>query len=121
MLPRELITRWRERAQLLREHGAREAALTCRKLASELEAAIREYELDALDTDVAAAESGYTEFHIRRLIQEGKIPNAGTEARPMVLRRNLPRKPGYGIIASTRPGPLRSIRQVGRAIANGEY
>ena len=115
----ELATAWAATAAVLRRHAAEGAAIAYEESARQLRARVAEYLDEALAPDLAGEESGYTGFHITRLIAEGKVPNAGSGDRPAVLRRNLPRKPGHGVVGSDRLSVLRSRDQVVRAIAEG--
>src|SRR5213594_3254833 len=86
----------RDRAALLRDHGAAEAAVTCEKIATELEHAFREWWLAELTVSEASVESGYSTDRLRELVREGRLPNqrpvgSGREIR--VRRADLPRRP----------------------------
>lgn len=100
---------WRADAERLREYGAKGQARACEKHAEELENRLRHWEMEALSVAEAAEESGYTTRHVRRLIEDGTLPNAGDSSSPKVRRRDLPRKPG-----NRRPGG----RSSGRASAS---
>ena len=50
-----------------------------------------------LNLQQASKESGYTPDHLGRLVKAGEIPNAGRANAPRILRKNLPRKPGFGL------------------------
>jgi hypothetical protein len=89
-----LPSSWRERAELLRRHGADEAAKTAERLAGELEAAFSDESDAALTIAQAVAESGYSADHLTRQIRAGKIPNSGRPHAPRILRAHLPHKPG---------------------------
>ena len=41
---------------------------------------------------VSPSQSGYSADHIARLLREGKIPNSGRKAKPLIRRRDLPQK-----------------------------
>jgi len=72
---------------------------------------------EKLTLEEAAEESGYSADHLRRLIRAGTVPNAGRRHAPLILRANLPRKPGHlraeqlGIInaASSREQIVRAV------------
>lgn len=94
---RKLPAVWRERAEYVRDNaGAEQAAHVWEKAASELEVVLRDSGLEPLSLDEAEAESGYSRAHLRRLLRQGVIQNAGTESHPLILRSQLPRKPGCG-------------------------
>lgn len=88
----ELAPAWRTRAELLRRHGAEEAARTAETLADELEASLRAADEVPLTLAQAAAASRYSEDHLARQIRDGKIPNAGRPGAPRIRVRDLPRK-----------------------------
>lgn len=62
----QIATRWRAEAELLRAHGATEAAATKERDAAELEEALRQHELEELTPTQAAAERGCDPTTIRR-------------------------------------------------------
>lgn len=117
MLPANLPAAYRRKADAL-ERYAPAAAEAFREAAELAQAALHESEMEALTLETAEPESGYTRGHLRRLIAEGKIPNHGTEEDPRILRRDLPRKPGYGV-ANARLQPTPSRAQVARAVIAG--
>ncbi len=91
---RELTTpkeRWREKADLFRQHGHEADARTYGVCSAELEAALRGTEEELLDLQEAARESGYSSDHLGRLVRDGKIPNSGR--RNAIKRSDLPRRP----------------------------
>ena len=114
----ELVDSFRETASYLQEHGAEQAACAWEKAAEKLENVLGEARTEALTLEEAEAESGYSRSHLRRLIRDGVVPNSGTENRPKILRKNLPRKPGHGV----RQDGSRDVfcrTQVARVIAQG--
>lgn len=95
----KLADKWRDEAIVLRSRYADERS------AALIAAMVREFE-DALDAaDVllnlqqAAAESGYSASHLGRLVNEGKVPNAGRKNAPLIRRSDLPVKPGLRLRA----------------------
>lgn len=88
-----VIAKWRQEAELLRRHGAVEAAATKEADALELEQFEQQYQLEHLTLASAALESGYTAAHLSALVANGSIPNVGRKHAPRILRRDLPRKP----------------------------
>ena len=87
--------------------------------AEDLERAIADTGMEPISLEEAEVESGYTRAHLRRLLREGSIPNAGTRSNPTVLRMHLPKKPGFGV-AQTHPRATSSPMQVARTVALGE-
>ncbi|HEX6814198.1 MAG TPA: hypothetical protein VF102_00885 [Gemmatimonadaceae bacterium] len=105
----ELPTVWRQRADVLRRHGAAEAAATAETLAEELADALRAALSEALSLDDASRESGYSVDYLSRRIRKGFIPNAGRKHAPAIRRSDLPRK------ASAEPLPLHAPSATSRA------
>ena len=87
---------FREKAEELREDfaagGRARAVEWC---AEQVEKALKEGTLEELTLDEAAAESGYSRSHLRRLLRDGALLNVGTERDPRIARGSLPRKPGH--------------------------
>jgi hypothetical protein len=92
--PGALAALWRERATLLRQHGADASAMTLEAVAGELDASLRAEADTALTLTDAARESGFSADHIRHLVSSGAIPNAGRKGSPRIRRQDLPAKPG---------------------------
>lgn len=106
---------WRKRADVLRRHGAAEAAATAETLAEELADALRAALSEAVSLEDAARESGYSADHLSRLVRSGAIPNAGRKNAPAIRRADLPRKAG------TLPPPVlgaTSRAQVARSVVD---
>lgn len=92
---RALAVHWKEEADALEQRYSDERAARMFRLhAAELEEAIRRTEDDTLTLTDAARESGYSADHLRHLVSEDKIRNAGTKGRPRIRRGDLPIKPG---------------------------
>lgn len=84
----------RRRAECMRSWGGpEEIARVYEIVARELDEALRVHGDTPLTLAEAARESGYSEDHLRHLVADGKIPNAGQKGRPRIRRRDLPRKP----------------------------
>jgi len=96
-----LYHRWREKAELFRQHGHEATARTYEVCSAELETALREGDEQLLDLQQAARESGYSSDHLGRLVRDGKIPNAGRRNAPKIRRGDLPRRPE---VVARRPG-----------------
>lgn len=88
---------WRERAEnYAADGGMVNGEETYKRVAEELEEAIRDFKMERLTVAEAADESGYSESHLRRLVREGGLPSADGDQRLRIRRRDLPRKPGHG-------------------------
>ncbi len=87
-----LLTQWRQRAQLLREHGAPHHAELVEHLAAQLDRALAAGGDEALSLVEAARESGYTADHLGALVKRSVIPNAGRPGAPRIRRSDLPHK-----------------------------
>lgn len=121
----KLPGKWRQRADSLLEWGApSDWARTWHRAADELERSLAAYGCEPLRLETAAAESGYTVGHLRRLLRDCTLQNAGTEEEPAILRCHLPRKPGPSAIPMVVDGApdsaASSREQDARAVANGE-
>jgi hypothetical protein len=116
--PSELPNIWRKRAALFRLYGAEAPAATLEAMAVELENAWVATVQELLPLTTAAAESGYSTSQLRRMIREGKVPNAGAHGAPLIRRADLPRKPRRPVDSRSLP-EVSSKRQIARAVAAG--
>lgn len=89
-----LLDAWEADAATLARRGDPRGAELIRQLVGEARAAIAETAGDVLTLAEAARLSGYSADHLRALVAEGKIPNAGAKYRPAIRRADVPRKPG---------------------------
>ena len=92
----ELIAHIRAEAEVLRRWGALPQAVAAEHVAERLRETALAWELEELTLGDAAAESGYSQAHLRRLVHEGRVENAGEGHRIKVRRCNLPRKARSG-------------------------
>ncbi len=117
-LPADLPTAFKTIAADAREYTADERAAAIWERAAEMvEESLRRSGLERLTLPRAALESGYSVDHLRRLIDEGTIPNASVaDGSKVILRMHLPRKPGHGV-AAVRPPVASSRVQAARAVA----
>ena len=118
--PADLPAAFKEVAAIVREYTADERAAVIWERAAEMVAeSLRRSGLERLTLPLAAQESGYSVDHLRRLIDEGTIPNASVDGSKSILRMHLPRKPGHGV-APARPTVPSSRLQAARAVAGRE-
>lgn len=89
-----LAARWLEEAETLERYRDERGASICRMHAAELTDAVAGQESDLLTLAQASQASGYTSDHLRHLIAEGTIPNAGRKGSPRIACGDLPVKPG---------------------------
>ncbi len=120
-LPADLPAAFKAIAADAREYTADERAAAIWERAAEMvEESLRRSGLARLKLPQAALESGYTRDHLRRLIDDGKIPKASVaDGSKAILRMHLPRKPGHGL-AAVRPTVASSRLQAARAVAGRE-
>lgn len=90
-----LVSEWLEEAERIRRRYRDESlAGLCEAHARELDAALR----TSLDEEVTLAQaaelSGYSKSHLRRLMDEGTIPNVGEPGAPRLRVGDLPFRPG---------------------------
>jgi hypothetical protein len=86
-----VVAAWRERAALLAPY-APNVARALEDYSRELFEALSEQNDELLTLRQAEEESGYSADHLRRLIREEAIPNAGRKNAPRIRRGDLPRK-----------------------------
>jgi hypothetical protein len=92
--PSDLPDLWRALAVQQRSLGAEAQARTLEFCADYLTATILHMADELLSLHSAAQESGYSVDHLGRLLREGKIPNSGRKAKPLIRRGDLPTKAG---------------------------
>lgn len=85
---RALADRWRKDADLLRRRGAPRQADALESAAEELSERLREWSLELLTLEQAAAEAGLSYDTVQRKVG-GELPNAGEKGRPRVRRCDL--------------------------------
>ncbi len=119
--PADLPAAFKGIAAIAREYAADERAAAIWERAAEMaEQSLRQSGLERLTLPQAEQESGYSRDHLRRLIDEGTIPDASaTDGSKAILRKDLPKKPGHGL-ATVRPGVPSSRVQAARAVAGRE-
>lgn len=88
-----LVSEWRAEAKLLRRRGAIGRAVAAESYAAEVEERSREYQLEALTLQQAAAESGFSYSTLEKMLRTGDLENVGRKRAPRVRRGDLPRKP----------------------------
>lgn len=94
MLRAELERKWELRATEFRNLSANvDGAAMCRLFIADLQALAAENEDVWVSIAEAAAISGYSQQHIRRLIQSRQVEVKGEGKRRRVCANSLPRKP----------------------------
>ena len=88
----DLLARWRGEAEAVERCGHEPTAKLIRRLAVEVEEALRDDQEDTLTLAEAALESGYSVDHLRKMLAAETIPNAGERGRPRIRRGDLPVK-----------------------------
>jgi len=117
----ELVPTWRSRAELLRRHGAIEAAETAIVLAEELETVLASEGGELLKLRAAARLSGYSEDYLARLIKRGALRDYGRPHAPRVRRDEVPIKPGH-VVTDDGPGEhvIGARGRIARAVAHSD-
>lgn len=90
----DLAAGWRKDADLLRDHGATEAATTTEKHAEEVVAAVERADNEHLTLAQGSVESHYAVRTLRQKVASGEIPNAGKKNAPRIRRGDLPTRVG---------------------------
>jgi len=93
LFPRALVDAWRHRASEYRRTGAADNATAWECAAQELEDSLRRESEQPLSIKQAAREGHYSEEQLRRILREHPHLNAGRPGKPLILRRDAPRKP----------------------------
>ncbi len=115
-----LSEEFRVKAEGLREVAADAQASTLDWCAARIDEVLRGSDYEELTVEEAEVVSGYTRRHLRRLVRSGTIPAEGTGADVRILRKDVPRKPGYGSMVAGHIGSGPSSRvQLARTVANG--
>lgn len=91
MAASDLVAAWLARADELAPYAA-PAAEAFRRAAGELKEALRSEANEIVTLDEAATLSGYSADHLRHLVSDGRIPNAGKKNAPRIRRGDIPRK-----------------------------
>jgi hypothetical protein len=91
--PAALAARWRDDTQVFRRYGAAGRARLLERMAAELEVSTHAHASATVDLSTAAALSGFSRAHLRRLIREGKL---GTTADGALLRVKKSERRGRG-------------------------
>lgn len=113
----EILDRWTARREELATLKASvDGATLCDQVLADLISITRDRETEALNLTDAARESGYSVGHLGREIRAGRIPNAGRDKAPKILRRNLPRKPGF--LPESELESSVSRKRIARAVVN---
>ena len=89
---RDLIARWHSEAETVERCGHESTGKLIRRLAVEVEEALRDNQDEALTLAEAALESSYSTEHLRKMVAAETIPNAGAKGRPRIRRGDVPLK-----------------------------
>ena len=122
MTPEEFAAKWSNEGNAMRHLGALvNGAALLTDVLNDFDAVIRGQADELLTLAEAARESGYSADHLRLLIRQAKIPNAGRHHAPRVRRRDIPRKPGREAAAGNgRYLPSASAERVARSLVKGD-
>jgi hypothetical protein len=93
----DLLERWEGDEARLRALGQAQLADFSKAYQAELREWWREWQVERLTLEEAAAYSGLAYDTLRKKVAAGELPNAGDKGRPRIQRGNLPMRP---------PGPL---------------
>jgi hypothetical protein len=90
----DLLRRWEDDEERLREFGQEAVAGVVARCRSELAERLREIELLTISEQEAEEVSGYSRSALFKLRQRGVLTNAGKNGSPRYRLSELPRKPG---------------------------
>ncbi len=102
----QLISRWRDEADLFRRRGLSQSADLVDSLADDLIDWLGAAGAEQVGLQRAAQLSGYSTRSLRRMVAEGKLTNIGSRGKPRFCVSDLPRKlrpPGAGDTESSEP------------------
>jgi hypothetical protein len=91
----EIVAKWEARrcdAELLESTAP--IATMCVEIIADLRR-VRHGDAHGVSVRHAAAVSGYSEAHLRRLIARNVIPNLGRKGKPLLRASDVPKKPGH--------------------------
>ena len=116
------VARWEARAEAMARLGALvSGAALIGEILADYESANAGRSDEILTLAQAADESGYSTDHLRLLIRQAKIPNAGRHRSPRIRRRDIPRKPGSpSPPTGVRYLPSASALRVARSLIKGD-
>ena len=83
---RDLPSRWRSDAEVLRRCGHESTADLCDRHAQELECAVRAWWTEPLALQQAAEEIGLSYRAIQKRVERNQVPNVGKKGAPRVRR-----------------------------------
>ena len=89
----DLIARWRAEAETVGRCGHESTGKLIRRLAVEVDEALKDDQDETLTLVEAALESSYSTEHLRKMVASGTIPNAGEKGRPRIRHSDLPSRP----------------------------
>ena len=121
MTRHDFVTRWRARRDELARLGAHvEGAKLCDEVLADFEAVATAEDEALLGLQDAAARSGYSTDHLRRLHRRGKLP-ARRDGRRLFFRAgDLPRKPNVVDVRPLRAyDPIADARRVATRTSSG--
>ena len=88
----DLVARWRNEADTLERCGHESTGKLIRRLAVEVEEALKHDQDETLTLAEAAVASSYSTEHLRKMVAAETIPNAGGKGRPRIRRGDVPLK-----------------------------
>ncbi len=88
----DLIVRWHAEAETVERCGHESTGKLIRRLAVEVDEALRADQDETLTLAEAALESSCSTEHLRKMVAAGAIPNAGGKGRPRIRRGDVPLK-----------------------------
>ena len=109
----DLVARWLGEAESVERCGHEPTGQLIRRLAAEVEGALKDDRDETLSIAQAALESEYSSEHLRKLVASGTIPNTGKKGSPRIRRRDLParRTTGNGQLGSPENDARKFLRQ----------
>src|SRR5690606_33516388 len=106
-----------EAERIRRRYHDESLAGLCEAHARELDAALRTSLEEKVTLAEAAGLCGYSKSHLRRLMDQGRIPNVGSVGQPRLCIGDLPYRPGRmsperAVRIKTEKRPKRGVRRI---------
>lgn len=118
-MSRDVRERWQERLQEWERLRVQvDGAAFAREVLSDIDELTHDSLFTPLNLVDAARESGFSAAWLGRAVREGRIPNAGRENAPKILRKDLPKK--IRRLHETNPVSNLSRERIARAVVNSQ-
>lgn len=117
MTPADYVAQLRRELEVFERWKAEPYITACKRMIDDLTAMADTDDEGELTLRAAAAECGYSEDHLGRLVRRGTLKNYGRPGSPRVRRGDLPRRPASPLLSTHSQATLgTSKRSIARRI-----